>query len=238
MKHLGRFVIPCLALSVVFAACEDKDTTGIGTQNQANVRFVNAISGVNGNLALTANGAMLGSSQAFGGFTTTCTSLGTGNTTFAFGAPNTGGTGVTSNLATTTSSLTKGNFLAIATGTSTNPQLMILPATSTTTAGTGTANVRVINATGNGAFDVFATTTGGTVGTTPTSSNIAAFGSGSFSNIPITNTTLVFRNAGTTTNAFTASNLSFQSGGNYTVLLLPSSTGTGFQAVTINGSCT
>lgn len=237
MKHFSRLVVPCLALSVVFAACENKeDTTGVNTQ--ARVRFVNAISGVTSNLALTANGSMVGSSQPFGQFGTTCTTLNSGSTTFAFGAANTGGTGISSSLATTTFPLTSGgSFVVIGTGTAASPQLLVLPSTSTTNAATGTANVRFVNATGNSALDVFATS-GGTVGTTPTMSNLGTYAAGSFTNISTANNTLVFRNAGTSTTAYTATGLNFQSGGNYTVLLLPSATGTGYQVVTVNGSCT
>lgn len=227
-----RTLIPALALIAGTAACEDGDNTGIVGQNTANVRFVNAVSGAGGNVLLTSNGTVVGSSQGFGSFNTTCAAVpaGTGRN-LAFGTTATGGTTISNSLGTMTTNFTAGrNYTVIASGSSASPTLLVLDNTATA-AGTGNANVRFVNATGQ-AVDFF-TTSGATLGTA-TFANVGANANSTFTAIPTTNSTLTFRAVGNTTPLFTT-NGTFVSGQNYTVLLLPNSTGTGFQAVTLTG---
>ena len=224
-------LITCFALAAAAAACEDGDTAGvIGTTNTANVRFVNAVSGVNGTVLLTANGTAVGSAQTFGNFSGTCSTVTSGSgRTLAFGTPAAGGTTITGNLGTMTTSLTAGRkYTVIATGTSASPSLLVLDNTATA-AGNGNANVRFVNATGQ-TLDFFATSNA-TLGT-PTFSSVSSSGSSSFTAIPTANSTLTFRAPGANTTLFTT-NGTFAAGQNYTVLLLPNATNTGFQTVTL-----
>lgn len=230
-----KALVPCLALVAMTAACEDKgDGTGIVPTTTANVRFVNAVSGASGNVLLTSNGSVVGSSQEFGGFTTTCSAVaaGTGRN-LAFGTTATGGTTISGSLGTMTTNFTAGkNYTVIATGSASSPTLLVLDNTPTTTATTGNANLRFVNATGQ-AIDFFSTS-GATLGT-PTFTSIAANANSSFTMVPTTNSTLTFTTAGSTTPLFTTTG-TFASGQNYTVLLLPDATAaSGFRAVTVSG---
>jgi hypothetical protein len=239
MKSFARFVVPCLAIAALAAACDNNDDiSNPTTTNTANVRFVNAISDANGNLALTSNGSMVGSSQGFAtsGSSFTCSSIPAGTSSFAFGMANTGGTGIASNLGTASYPvLSGGNYTAIATGTSANPQLLFIDNTSTTTAPSGFANVRFVNATGN-AVDFYSMAGGSTQLGTATTSGQAGNSYGSYTQVPITNGAFTFTSAGSTT-PLTTSTGSFSSGGNYTVVLLPGAGGTGYQTLVLNGSC-
>ena len=239
MNRFTRVVMPCLAFAALVAACDNTDdTTGITTTNTANVRFINAISDANGNLALTANGSMVGSSQSFltSGSTFTCTTVPAGNNTLAFGTANTGGTGIASSLGTSTSQmLSGGNYTLLATGTAANPQLLVIDNKPTTTAATGFANVRFVNATGV-PIDFFANTAGSsTLGTATTSGQGARSFSG-YTQVPITNGAFTFTSAGSTTPLMTSTG-NFSSGGNYTVILAPGANGVGYQSYVLNGSC-
>lgn len=230
-----RYLAPCLAVVAMLAACEDKDTTGVNTT--ASVRFVNAMSG-SGSLSLAANGSVVGSPLAFPAQSSTCQTVNTSTANsmaFTFGTASSAGTTLATTLGTATSALTAGgSYTVIATGTTSNPQLYVLPATSTTTAATGNANVRFVNATGL-ALDAFSTTSGAVLGTA-TASGLSAYSAGStFATVPITNTSLTYRIAGTTTNAFTASNIALTSGGNYTIIVAPN--GTSFQTIVVSGTC-
>jgi hypothetical protein len=231
-------IMPVLALALVAGACEeDDDTTGPNTQ--ASVRFVNAISGVNGNLALTANGNMVGSALGFGAMANTCTRVNSGNASFAFGTANSGGTGIsgTALLTETVPLQSGGNFTVVATGTATNPDFVVL--NNNQFSGTVGANqtavrfvnlVPTLNGGGTSSFNVFTGTGDGTERASNlgfgSTSNFATFGSGS--------TTMTFRDADGDviyTNAGTGLNLA--SGSVNTVAILPNATGTGYQLVNI-----
>ena len=80
------FITPLLALALVMGACEEDEDGGITNPGTtANVRIVNAVSGVTGPVAFTANGTMIGSAQTFGGMSTTCATVPSGSRSIAFG---------------------------------------------------------------------------------------------------------------------------------------------------------
>ena len=237
MRGSMRFVVPWLALAVLTAACDDRETTGVITTTQAKVRFVNAISDVNGNLALTANNNMVGSSLPFGNSGTTCTTVNSGSTAFAFGAANTGGTGISSSLSTFTQTLASGrSYTIVATGTSANPQYVFIDNTAASAATTGNVNVRFVNATGTSNIDAFATASGSALGDA-TVSGLGSAAASTYTMVPVASSTLTFRAAGSTTPIFTTTTGSFTSGGNYTVVLMPGPGGVGFQTLVLNASC-
>jgi hypothetical protein len=240
-----RLAVPCLALTALLSACDDKDdNTGVVGGSTANVRFINAVSGLSGNAALAVNGSVTGSAMSFGTAPTTCSAVnvGSGATSFAFGLPATGGTTLQSSLGTASSTLIAGgNYYVIASGSSTSPTLQVIPAISTTAPTSGNASLRVINLTGNStAFDVFATSTATLTGATPITTNLATgAGTTTFFNVAPANSTITFTNTGSTTAALTTTLPSgtLTAGGTTTILLLRNATNTGFQAVTLSGAC-
>lgn len=173
---------------------------------------------------------VVGTQQAFASGSASCANVGAGaGRTLAFGTSNLAGTALADTLGNLTTSLVAGgNYTIIATGTATNPRLLVLDNTATT-ATAGNANVRFVNATGT-PVDFFATS-GTTLGI-PTSANIAANAAGTFALIPVTNTTLTFRNVGSTAPTFTSTG-TFNAGQSYNVILFPNATETGFQALTV-----
>lgn len=225
-----------LALGLValgaLAGCENTGTgpSGVVGTTSARVRFVNAISGVNGSLLLTSNGTVVGTPQSFANGSATCVSVGSGNgRRLVFGTADPGGTAIVDSLGSLTTSLgAGGNYTIIATGTAADPRLLVLDNTATA-ATAGNANVRFVNATGT-PVDFFATS--GTALGIPTAANIAANAAGSFAVIPVTNSTLTFRNVGSTAPTFTSTG-TFNAGQTYNVILLPNATSTGFQALTV-----
>ena len=241
MKQLTRVLVPCLALAALTAACEnDDDIVNVGTNNTASVRFVNAVQG-SGNMALTANGSMVGSAQTFGPNSSVCSTVNTASpASFAFGTANSGGTGISGTATSFNQTLASGgNYTVVATGTAANPSYIFLNNTPTTAASAGFANVRFVNATGASSFDAFATTGGAALGTaSATGLNAATSASASsFMTVPITNNTFTFTTAGSTTPVSSTSSGSFNSGGNYTVLLLPGATAGTYQTLVFNSSC-
>jgi hypothetical protein len=231
-------ILPVLALALVAGACdEDEDTTGVGTQ--ANVRFVNAISGVTGNLALTANGSMVGSALGFGSAASQCTMVNSGSTALAFGTANSGGTGISGTaLGTSTQSFAAGgNYTVIATGTAANPQFLVFN-NATTTVPSGQTAVRFVNLVPSltgGASSTFNVFNGTTTTGTPLSSSIAfASQPTTFSNINPGTTTFTFTNsAGQTIFTNSGSGLNLTAGTVNTVAILPNAAGTGFQLVNL-----
>src|SRR5688500_1845260 len=233
-------MIPLALAAVALAGCEggnlfsgddNNPGGGIVPTNSVRVRFVNALSGADGNLLLTANGTVVGAQQGFGTSSGTCATIGAGSDrTLVIGSANSTGTAITDTLFTLPASLTSGgNYTIVATGTPTNPQILVLD-NNTTVPSAGNANVRVINATGT-AIDFFATA-GSTLGTTPTTANIGANAVGAFAMSPVTNNTPTFRNVGSSTPIFTSTG-TFNAGQSYNVILLPNATQTGFQALTL-----
>ena len=234
---MKKLILPVLALALVAGACdEDEDTTGPNTQ--ASVRFVNAIPGLTGNLALTANGTMVGSALGFGSAASQCTRINSGSTTLAFGTANTGGTGISGTaLETMTQSLTSGgNVTVIATGTAADPQFLVFNNTSTTVPSGQTA-VRFVNLvptlTG-GASSTFNVFTGTTTTGTPLASSIAfATQPTTFSNIQPGSTTFTFTNSAGNTIFTNGTGLNLTAGTVNTVAIMPNAAGTGFQLVNL-----
>lgn len=234
---MKKGLIPFLALALVAGACdEDDDSTGVTTQ--ASVRFVNAITGVNGNLALTANGAMVGSALGFGSSASQCARVNSGSTTLAFGTANSGGTGISGTaLGTLNQNLAAGgNVTVVATGTAANPQFLVFN-NSTTTVPSGQTAVRFVNLVPSltgGASSTFNVFTGTTTTGTPLASSVAfAAQPTTFSNITAGNATFTFTNSAGQTIFTNGTALNLQQGTVNTVAILPSSTGTGFQLVTL-----
>jgi hypothetical protein len=234
----GMF-LPVLALAVLTAACDDNDDmTGVDTT--ANVRFVNAISGVNSNLALTANGTIVGSPLAFGAMGTTCSTVNSGNATLAFGAANTGGTGISGTaLSTQTQNFTAGgNYTIVATGTATNPSFVVLNNNSFTgTVGTGQTAVRFLNLVptlSGGAASTLNVFTGTGTGTQQ-ATNLNFGTTSNFVTLPSGSTTLSFRDAaGNTVFTNTGTGLNLATGTINTVAILPNAAGTGYQLISLN----
>ena len=232
-------ILPVLALALVVGACEDdEDGTGPNTQ-QAQIRFVNAIGGVNGNLALTANGTMVGSALGFGSSASTCTRVNSGSATLAFGTANTGGTGISGTaLETMTQNLAAGgNYTIIATGTAADPQFLVFNNTSTTTIPTGQTAVRFVNLVPSltgGASSTFNVFTGTTTTGTPLASSVSfATQPTTFTNIQPGSTTFTFTNAQGQTIFSNGTGLNLTAGTTNAVAILPNSAGTGFQLVNL-----
>ena len=232
-------VAPIAFAAVVLAGCEGDNAFSFNGNNgggppvvptnSVRVRFVNALSGTDGNLLLTANGTVVGAQQPFGG-TATCATVGAGSErTLVFGSANATGNAIADSLGTLTTAFESGgNYTIVAIGTPTDPRLLVLDNNATLPAA-GNANVRFINATGT-PLDFFASQ-GSTFGSA-TAANIAASAASPFAMIPITNTTLTFRNPGSPTPVFTTTG-AFNAGQSYNVILLPNATNTGFEALTL-----
>src|SRR5688500_7582342 len=105
-------MLPVMAAALLAGGCEeDNDPTQVSTS--ANVRFVNAVTGLTGSTVFTANGAMAGTPLTFGQQTSQCTTINSGSAIpIAFGTANTAGTGINGTALTTANqSLTAGgNF--------------------------------------------------------------------------------------------------------------------------------
>jgi hypothetical protein len=145
MKNI--LIMPVLAAVLCAAACEDGDPTAVGTT--ARVRFLNATTGMTGSGGFTTNGQLAaGSALASGQSTQTCSAVDAGSTSFAFGAANTGGTGLSGTaLATLGNQIIPagGDFTVVATGTATSPTLFLLDNSFSGSLGTNQAAIRFVN---------------------------------------------------------------------------------------------
>lgn len=230
-----RAWVPFVALAAL-AACGDDDTTDI-TSSQANVRFVNAMIGASSSLGLTANGTPVGSGVAFANQSTRCTRVEPGTRTFAFGPVATTGTGISTSLRTFNRNLTAGgSYTVVALGTPESPSYVFLDNKPATAATGSNANVRFVNATGTGFLDVYATT-GATLGAATATGLGGSTAASEYASVASSTSSAVFTTSGTTTPVFTAANLGLSSRGNFTVVLFPTATGTGHQALVINDAC-
>jgi hypothetical protein len=140
-------ILPVLA-AVMFAGACGEDGPTIVTP-AANVRFLNATTGMTGSGGFTANGQFAnGSALTSGQSNQTCSKVNVGATSFAFGAANAGGTGLSGNALTTLSnqSLTDGgDYIVAATGSATSPTLFLLDNKFPGTLASNQAAVRFVN---------------------------------------------------------------------------------------------
>ena len=231
-------MLPLLAAALVAGACEE-DNDPIQVSTSANVRFVNAVTGLSGNTVFTANGSMAGTPLAFGQQTSQCMTINSGSAIpIAFGTSNTAGTGINGTALTTANqNLTAGgNFTIIAAGSNTNPQIFRLDNAFSGTVGSTQAAVRFINlAPGTGTtantFNVF---TGASTTGSPTASSIA-FGSPTTFNTMTsgTNAFTITNSTGTTLVTGSAGTLNLQGGTVNTIAIIPSPISGGVQLITI-----
>jgi hypothetical protein len=140
-------VIPVFAAVLFAAACgDDGDPTEV--DNRASVRFVNATTG-SATGGFTASGQFAaGSALAPGQAMQTCAKLDPGTHVFAFGAANSGGTGLSGNALVTSnpeSIVTGGKYTVVATGSATNPSLFVFGNTLSSELATNQAAVRFAN---------------------------------------------------------------------------------------------
>ena len=187
--------------ALAVAACGSDKNNSTNPQPQfAQVRFVNAASGVNGSVnAFNGSSAIAGAgSLAFQGATTGCINVPVGSQSLSFRS------GSGSTLATTTANLTANQKLTVVLmGTGATPTISVLN-DNALAATSGNNMLRFINGTGT-AGDIFVTTPGGTLNS-PSVNNLAAggvssFGSGTtasaFSSFPVGNTSVQLFDVGT-----------------------------------------
>lgn len=136
-----------LIVLVFAAACGGDGPTAASTTAQ--VRFVNATTGLSGNGGFTTNGQFApGSSLAFGQFTQTCATINAGLTSIGFGAAGAGATGLSGNALATLNNQTVaggGSYTIVATGSAASPQLYLLDNNFSTQLSSNQAAVRFLN---------------------------------------------------------------------------------------------
>ena len=141
-------IMPALAALLFASACggEDGPTT---VDTRVSVRFVNMTSGMSGSGGFTANGQFVaGSALASGQVAQTCSKLDGGQTSFGFGAVNTGGTGLSGNELTTLVNETisaGGDYTVVAAGPATSATLHLLSNGFSGSLGTNQVAVRFMN---------------------------------------------------------------------------------------------
>ena len=232
-------ILPILAVALIGSACEE-DGDPTGTTTQANVRFVNAVTGVNGNLAFTANGNFAtGSALGFGQQSTQCSTINSGSSVpIAFGAANATSTGIQGTALTTANQniSSGGNFTVVAAGSQTSPQLFVLNNAVSGSIGANQAAVRFVNlAPGTGTtantFNVF---TGTSATGTATASGIAFGAPTTFNMVTAgTNNFTITNSTGTSVISSSAGQLNLQAGSVNTVAVIPNTTSGGFQIINI-----
>jgi hypothetical protein len=114
----------------------------------ANVRFVNATTGMAGSGGFTANGQFAAGSALALGQSTQCSAVSAGSTAFGFGAANPGGTGLSGSALATSSgqSITVGgSYIVAATGPATGPTIFLLDDSYSGTLPSNRAAVRFVN---------------------------------------------------------------------------------------------
>lgn len=235
---LFRMTLPVLALAAL-AACEDGSSgTGVVSGNRAAVRFVNAITD-GSTVSLVGNGQTLGSALAPGAVSNSCAVVDAGIATLALNTGATNTTTVGSSAAVVRPLLATGaTYTVVASGTTADPSILVVNnnATRTITPTAGNATVRFVNATSTPTVDVFATSPQAIQLGVPTTASLALNSAGSFVSLPGTTQRLTFTTAGTATQLLTT-DVNFSPGSNVSVVLLPTVTSTGLQAVVADGSC-
>jgi hypothetical protein len=229
---------PVLGLALLASNCETGgDLTG--PDNQVSVRVVNAVGGVTGDLAVTANGRVIGTVLGYGAMGAECAPISAGRINLAFG-PATADSTAIAGAALSTQSLTfapGGSFTIVATGTAASAGFVVLNnAAFTGSIGSGQAAVRFVNLVptlsgGASSFDVFA---GTTPPTQQTADDLAFRSASPFSMLTAGATTLEFRDAADNlifTNA--GAELDLQAGSVNVVAILPDSLATGYELINI-----
>jgi hypothetical protein len=184
MKKL--LILPVLAAVMVAGACsKDGDTTEVDTRAQ--VRFFNAVWNSPDGIGFTTNNQFAtGSALAYSQSTQACTRLDAGNTSFAIGLPNSGGTGLSSSALATLNNQTLaagGNYTVLSGGNVLHPSVVLLDNNAGTVA-TSQAAVRFVNLAASAEFPF--TVLKGTAGsgaTTVVQNDIAFRGATAFSTV-------------------------------------------------------
>ena len=233
MKNV--LVMPVLVTVLSAAACGgDSDSTSPAAT--ARVRFFNATTGMTGSGGFTTNGQFAsGSALGFGQSTQTCATVTAGSTSFAFGAANTGDTGLSGNALASLNnqSITAGgNYTVVATGSATSPTLFLLDNTITGSLGTNQAAVRFVNlAPGTvNPFTVFAGVVG--AGGTLMAANIAVGSATTFSTMASGSNAFTILNGHDIVISGSPATLTLSAGSVNTVAIVPNPLG-GFQVINI-----
>lgn len=167
MKKL--LIVPVLAAALLAGACGDEgDPTAVDTRAQ--VRFFNAVWNAPDGIGFTTNGQFAtGSALGYGQSSQTCSRVNAGNSIFAIGPANPGGTGLSGGeLASLTNQTVTdgGNYTVLAGGQAIHPSVILLDNRVPGTLGTNEAAVRFVNLAATSQFPF--TVLKGTVGNGPT----------------------------------------------------------------------
>ncbi len=140
-------VMPVLVAVLFAAACGGGDGP-TEADARPSVRFVNATTG-SGSGGFTINGQFAaGSALVPGQAMQTCSKVDPGTTIFGFGAANTSGTGLSGNPIVTSNNETiaaGGRYIVVATGSATNPSLLVFSSTLSSELGADQAGLRFAN---------------------------------------------------------------------------------------------
>ena len=140
-------IMPVLAAALLAGACDGDGTTDVDMR--PSVRFFNAVWNATSNIGFTTNLQFAnGSALAYGQSSQTCSKLNAGNTSFAIGAANAGGTGlVGGQLASLTNQnlAEGGNYTVLAGGNVIHPSVVLLDNSVSGTLSTNQAAVRFVN---------------------------------------------------------------------------------------------
>ena len=173
MKKLSMAAM--LTSMMLLAACsDDGDPTEVDTR--PSVRFFNATTGLAGNGGFTANGQFAAGSALAPG-QTTCSRVAEGTTSFAFGAANASGAGLSGSALATLDNqniAAGGSYTVVATGPAASPTLLLFNNSFSGTLGSNQTAVRFANLappSGTTTYNYFAYS--GAVGTTVLASNLA-----------------------------------------------------------------
>jgi hypothetical protein len=218
MFQRSRAIAALLPLLILAGACDDNDddVTGIGNNNTATVRFINA---TNTNIDVS-NGGTVGTGNSNLGFgvSSSCMTVNTSGTDLQF---RTAGT-TTAISGFTPNFTTGGNYTVIAyPGTGTTGTQFVTFNNAGFTPNTGQAGLRIVNAaSGTGSLVALGngTAMGGGTG--------VPFGTaGSFMSVNAGTQAVTFNTGTGTSTVANAGNLTFTAGQNYTLVVAPATTG-------------
>jgi hypothetical protein len=157
-------IMPVLAIGLFAGACGDDGATDVDTR--PSVRFFNAVWNAPDGIAFTMNAQFAtGSALAYGQSSQTCSRVNAGNTSFAIGLANAGGTGLSSDALASLINQTitdGGNYTVLAGGNVIHPSVVLLDNSISGTISTNQAAVRFVNLAASSEFPF--TVLKGTVG--------------------------------------------------------------------------